>query len=89
MTRSLSRMARPLAAAFLALALGATSLSPAAAADTGSSPIALRSATAQPAVPGVNADVRLLHHTMLGVGGQPVPATTLLLTPKGAPPAGG
>jgi alpha-beta hydrolase superfamily lysophospholipase len=88
MTRFLSRAARPLAAAFLTLALGVASL-PIAAADAGPSPIALRSATAQPAVPGVNADIRLLHHTMLGVGGQPVPATTLLLTPKGVPPAGG
>ncbi|KAA0594936.1 alpha-beta hydrolase superfamily lysophospholipase [Azospirillum lipoferum] len=89
MTHSSSWMARPLATAFLALALGATSLSPVAVADAGPSPIALRSVTAQPAVPGVNADIRLLHHTMLGVGGQPVPATTLLLTPKGAPPVGG
>ncbi|MCJ8520982.1 pimeloyl-ACP methyl ester carboxylesterase [Pseudorhizobium tarimense] len=89
MTRFLSRAARPLAAAFLALALEVTNLSPVAAADAGPSPIALRSATAQPAVPGVNADIQLLHHTMLGVSGRPVPATTLLLTPKGAPPAGG
>ncbi|MBP2302383.1 alpha/beta hydrolase [Azospirillum picis] len=89
MTRSLLQAVRPLAAAFLAVALGATGLSPVAAADAGPSPIALRSVTAQPAVPGVDADIRLLHHTMPGVGGRPVPATTLLLTPKGEPPAGG
>ncbi|MDQ7251667.1 alpha/beta hydrolase [Dongia sedimenti] len=88
MTHSLSRTARSLAPAFLALALGVSSL-PVAAADAGTAPISLQSTTAQPAVPGVNADLRLLHHTMLGVGGHPVPATTLLLTPKGTPPAGG
>lgn len=89
MTHSLSWTARPVAAALLAFALGFTRLSPVTAADTGPSPIALRSSTAQPAITDVNADIRLLHHTMLGVGGHPVPATTLLLTPKGAPPTGG
>ena len=51
--------------------------------------ITLKSATAQRPVPGVNADIRLLRHTMPGVGGMQVPATSLLLLPKGVPPAGG
>lgn len=55
--------------------------------DTSS--ISVRASTAHPAIPGIDAEVRLLHHSMLGVGGRTVPATTLLLVPSGTPPAGG
>ncbi|CUX02227.1 MULTISPECIES: alpha/beta fold hydrolase [Rhizobium/Agrobacterium group] len=89
MTHSLLRSATLLAVGLLTLVLGTADLSPLSATDVGTSTIALQSTNAHPEIPGVNADIHLLHHTMLGVGGQPVPATTLLLTPKGTPPAEG
>lgn len=81
--------AHPWVAALFAIALGVSSLSPVAATQSERSAVSLRSAVTLPSIAGVNADVQLLHHTMLGVGGAPVPATSLLLTPKGAPPSGG
>lgn len=78
-----------LAAAILTLALGMSGLPTVASAQAGLSPVRVRTTAQQPLVPGVNADIRLLHHTIPGVAGRPVPATTLLLTPKGTPPSGG
>ncbi|SEL06973.1 Lysophospholipase, alpha-beta hydrolase superfamily [Sphingomonas palmae] len=83
-----SRKARVLGAG-IALLLGGQVGLPTTAAGAGSSPIALKSAAKRPSVVGIDADVRLLHHTMIGIGGKPVPATSLLLTPRGSPPPGG
>ena len=90
MTRSNSqRRGRTLATMIVAASLSVASAVATQAATTDTIAVMLRSATAQPAVPGVSADIRLLRHTMPGVGGKPVPATSLLLLPKGTPPAGG
>jgi hypothetical protein len=76
-------------AALLAGSLNLASVAFAGEAPRTRAPATPRSVTAHPAIPGIDADVRLLHHSMRGVGGRPVPATTLLLVPKGTPPAGG
>lgn len=82
--------ARLFAAFWFAGAGAAASAAAAAApAPSGAAAVALREAVAQPAIAGIDADVRLLRHTMPGVAGKPVPATSLLLVPRGAPPAGG
>lgn len=83
---------RILAAFGFAAALAAAAASaahPTSPAPAGSSAVSLREVVARPAVAGVDADIRLLRHTMLGVSGKPVPATSLLLVPRTAPPAGG
>lgn len=87
-----SLLKRAFATAWVAAALVALAASAAdatAPAPAGVAAVALREVVARPAVAGIDADVRLLRHTMLGVGGKPVPATSLLLVPHGAPPAGG
>ncbi len=90
MTRSFQRrLGRALVLSTLAASLGLSGVTASRAAPSGAAPIALRSVAAMAAVPGVDADVRLLHHTMPGVGGGRVPATSLLLVPRDAPPAGG
>ena len=63
-----SRKRRALALAVLAASLGLSSASATRAAPF-DLPVALRSAVPQAQVRGVDADVRLLHHTMPGVGG--------------------
>ncbi len=89
MSSFLARSGRNFVAVLLTTSLGIASVALAQQPASGRAPITLRAATTQPAISGVDANVRLLHHTMLGVGGRPVPATTLLLTPKGTPPVGG
>ena len=86
---SLRRRGHAVAASVLAASLALAGAAPAQAADRDAALATLRAATASPAIPEINADVRLLHHAMRGVAGKPVPATTLLLVPKGTPPAGG
>ncbi len=86
---SLRRHGHAVVASVLAASLALASAALAQVADRDIASATLRAATASPAIPEINAGVRLLHHTMRGVAGKPVPATTLLLVPKGTPPAGG
>ena len=90
MTHLLSRRhSHAVVASMFAAALALPGAAAAQAADRDIASATLRAATDSPAIPEINADVRLLHHTMRGVAGKPVPATTLLLVPKGTPPNGG
>lgn len=93
MTSMIQHVAKHALAAFCFLgALGAAGACAAGASPTvspGSAAVSLREAVAHPRVDGIDADIRLLRHTMLGVAGKRVPATSLLLVPRTAPPAGG
>ncbi|WP_157944574.1 alpha/beta hydrolase family protein [Mangrovicella endophytica] len=74
------------------LAAGFASAGPVAAANAPGADglkVALRSVTEHAVPAGLNADAKLLVHTMPDVQGRQTPATTLLFVPKGTAPNGG
>ncbi len=73
----------------LASSLDLASVASAQEAAVGRAPSAVHGTGTHTAIPGIDADMRLLPHIMLGVGGRQVPATTLLLVPNGTPPVRG
>lgn len=92
MTSAIQHAAKRVLAAFWlvgALSGAAPSAAAAPSPHVPAAPVSLREAVDRPKVAGIDADVRLLRHTMLGVAGRQVPATSLLLVPRTAPPAGG
>jgi len=82
--------ARRVAAAAFALTLGLTGPPGDRAATAANRLSATLVSSAPHAEPDFfRADARLLVHTMPGIDGTPVQATTLLFVPRGTPPAGG
>ena len=81
---------RPVLGHILALSLGLVGMSGTTIAKVNFAvPTTLVSSAAQAEPEVLNADARLLVHTMPSITGSPTRATTLLFVPRGKPPAGG